>query len=68
MASTKRRRRRGWSSRDEQQFRQLIKQSTPTRVIATKLKRTPQAIRSKAHQMRVSLRSGARRARRRARR
>ena len=61
MASTRRRRRRGWSSRDEQQFRQMIKQSTPTRVIATKLKRTPQAIRSKAHQMRVSLRGGLRR-------
>ena len=59
--ASKRMRRRSWSSRDEQQFRQLIKQSTPTRIIANRLKRTPQAIRSKAHQMRVSLRSGARR-------
>ncbi|HEU4532359.1 MAG TPA: hypothetical protein VFR59_14285 [Steroidobacteraceae bacterium] len=67
--ATKRMRRRGWSSRDEAQFRTLIKQSTPTRVIAVRLKRTPQAIRSKAHQLRVSLRSGARtRSRRMARR
>jgi hypothetical protein len=66
--ATKRMRRRGWSSRDEAQFRQLIKQSTPTRVIAVRLKRTPQAIRSKAHQLRVSLRSGSRARRRMARR
>lgn len=64
MASTKRMRRRSWSSRDEQQFRQMVKQSTPTRAIASRLRRTPQAIRSKAHQMRLSLRSGMRRSRR----
>jgi hypothetical protein len=59
MASTRKRpRRKSWSSGDERQFRQLVRQSTPTRVIARRLKRTPQAIRSKAHQMRMSLRSG----------
>jgi len=66
MASRRRPRRRSWSSGDEQQFRRLVRQNTPTRDIARKLRRTPQAIRSKAHQMRMSLRPYAR-SRRRAR-
>ena len=56
MATKRRPRSKSWSSTDERQFRQLVRQSTPTRVIARKLRRTPQAIRSKAHQMRMSLR------------
>ncbi len=52
--STKRHR-EGWSTGEVREFKALIKDNTPTRVIALKLQRTEAAIRGKANQLDLSL-------------
>jgi acetylglutamate kinase len=44
-----------WSPNDEQQLKKLIKKETPTKIMAEKLKRTEQAIRSKADRLNKSV-------------
>ena len=44
-----------WSKHDIQQLQNLAKQNTPTRVIALKLERTEDAVRSKASNEDISL-------------
>jgi hypothetical protein len=44
-----------WTRTQEQQLKELAKENTPTRVIGIKLQRTEDAIRSKAQDLRVSL-------------
>ena len=47
---------RSWSKDDVKQLKTLIKQNTPTRLIALKLKRTEPAVRWKVHSEGLSLR------------
>jgi len=47
---------RSWSKDDIKQLKTLIKQNTPTRLIALKLKRTEPAVRWKVHSEGLSLR------------
>ena len=44
-----------WTPAEVQQFKQLAKQNTPTRVMGIKLERTEDAIRSKAQAEGISL-------------
>jgi hypothetical protein len=44
-----------WSDEELRTLKQLAKENTPTRVIALKLGRTEDAVRSKAHKEGVSL-------------
>jgi len=44
-----------WTTRDVQALEQLMRQNTPTRVIALKLERTPDAVYSKASSLGISL-------------
>jgi len=44
-----------WSPTDEKALRDLARGNTPTRVIGLKLGRTEDAVRSKAQELRVSL-------------
>jgi hypothetical protein len=44
-----------WSSSEVRELRQLAKGNTPTRVIGLKLGRSEDAVRSKAHEEKVSL-------------
>jgi hypothetical protein len=44
-----------WTRTQQQQLKELAKENTPTRVIGVKLQRTEDAIRSKAQDLRVSL-------------
>ena len=44
-----------WTKQDIQQLQNLAKQNTPTRIIALKLERTEDAVRSKASEEGVSL-------------
>lgn len=44
-----------WTSAQETQFRKLVKGNTPTPLIGYKLGRSPEAIRSKAQDLSVSL-------------
>ncbi len=44
-----------WDREDVQQLQKLAKQNTPTRVIGLKLKRTEEAVRSKAQEIDLSL-------------
>jgi hypothetical protein len=44
-----------WTKQDIQQLQNLAKQNTPTRIIALKLERTVDAVRSKASEEDVSL-------------
>ena len=44
-----------WAKRDIQQLQNLAKHNTPTRVIALKLERTEDAVRSKASELDISL-------------
>ena len=44
-----------WSSTEEARLQGLADQNTPTRVIALKLERSPDAVRSKASELGVSL-------------
>jgi hypothetical protein len=46
---------RTWSPADERALRDLARGNTPTRVVGLKLGRTEDAIRSKAHEIGVSL-------------
>jgi hypothetical protein len=46
---------RAWSGRDEAQLRSLARQNTPTRVLGLKLGRTPDAVRSRASELGVTL-------------
>jgi hypothetical protein len=47
---------RSWSKDDVKQLKTLIKENTPTRLIAIKLKRTEAAVRYKVHSEGLSLR------------
>ena len=44
-----------WTSQDVRQFKQLVRENTPTRVIALKLGRTENAIYAEAQRERISL-------------
>lgn len=46
---------KSWTGSDESQLRALARGNTPTRVIGLKLLRTPDAVRSKASELGVSL-------------
>ncbi len=46
---------KAWTSAEKSEFRKLVKGNTPTGVIGLKLKRTPDAIRSKASELKISL-------------
>ena len=46
---------KAWTSRDESNLGVLAGQNTPTRVIGLKLGRTEDAVRTKASELRVSL-------------
>jgi len=48
--------RREWSSSDERELKALVRQKTPARLIARRLKRTEGAVRQKLFQMGISLR------------
>jgi hypothetical protein len=54
---------RSWSKDDVKQLKTLIKQNTPTRLIALKLKRTEAAVRWRVHSEGLSLRPTNRRPR-----
>ena len=43
-----------WSPADQQALKKLIGQNTPTRVMGMKLKRTPEAVQSKANEIGLS--------------
>jgi hypothetical protein len=45
-----------WTPADEKHLRKLVKQNTPTRLLAMKLERTEPSIRNKAHMLGLSLR------------
>jgi hypothetical protein len=47
---------RSWSKDEVKQLKTLIKQNTPTRLVALKLKRTEAAVRYKVHSEGLSLR------------
>lgn len=47
---------KSWSGADETRLKRMADANTPTRVMGLKLGRTEDAVRSKAHEMRVSLR------------
>lgn len=44
-----------WSDQDVRELKRLAKENTPTRVIGLKLDRTEEAVRSKASDVKVSL-------------
>ncbi len=44
-----------WTNQDVGSLKKLVKENTPTRVIGIKLKRTPDAIYSKASEENISL-------------
>ena len=46
---------KSWTSSDERQLRNLAAQNTPTRLIGLKMGRTPEAVRSKASDLGLSL-------------
>jgi len=46
---------KNWSKDDLTNLKKLAKENTPTRIIALKLERTPDAIKSKANDENVSL-------------
>lgn len=46
---------KAWKPADVKQLKQLAKENTPTRVMALKLERTPEAVQQKASQEGVSL-------------
>lgn len=55
MAKSTRNSGKRWSSADETKLRKLAKENTPTRVAGLKLGRSEDAVRSKAHDLGVSL-------------
>jgi hypothetical protein len=46
-----------WTSADDRMMKGMIKEQTPARAIATKLKRTEAAVRQRIHKLGLSLRS-----------
>ena len=46
---------KAWSTQDQKQLKQMVKENTPTRVIGLKLGRTEGAIYTKASEMDISL-------------
>jgi hypothetical protein len=55
-----------WTSQNDREMKGLIKEQTPARAIATKLKRTEAAVRQRIHKLGLSLRSSKKKAARRA--
>ena len=55
-----------WTSQNDREMKGLIKDQTPARAIATKLKRTEAAVRQRIHKLGLSLRSSKKKAARRA--
>ena len=55
MAQTNRNSGKTWTKQDISKFQELVKGNTPTRVIGIKLGRTPNAIYSKAQELKISL-------------
>jgi hypothetical protein len=53
-----------WTSQNDREMKGLIKEQTPARAIATKLKRTEAAVRQRIHKLGLSLRSSKKKARR----
>lgn len=53
-----------WTSTNDREMKALIKDQTPARAIATKLKRTEAAVRQRIHKLGLSLRSSKKKARR----
>lgn len=55
MAKTPSRSGKGWTKEEVSNLKTLAKENTPTRVIALKLNRTPEAVKSKASEVKQSL-------------
>ena len=55
MVKTPSNHRKQWSNQDISQLKLLAKQNTPTRVVALKLGRTPEAVQAKASEIDLSL-------------
>ena len=55
MSKSTRKTGKSWTSADKGKLKQLANQNTPTRVIGLKLGRTEDAVRSKASDLKVSL-------------
>lgn len=54
MANTPKNHGKTWEKQDVQELRKLIKENTPTRVMALKLGRTPDAVQRKANDLGMS--------------
>ncbi|MBM0107179.1 hypothetical protein JM946_20785 [Steroidobacter sp. S1-65] len=54
-----------WTSQNDREMKGLIKEGTPARAIASKLKRTEAAVRQRIHKLGLSLRSSKKKAARR---
>lgn len=54
MAKTPANHDKNWTSGDNKQLRQLIKENTPTRVMGLKLRRTPGAVQQHANELGLS--------------
>ena len=46
-----------WTKEDESALKELVEQSTPTRVMAVKLQRTEESVRSRAQGLGISLKT-----------
>lgn len=55
MPTTPKNSNKGWSANDEADLRKMVRQNTPTRIVALKLDRSPGAVYNKASDMGVSL-------------
>jgi hypothetical protein len=55
MAKASRNQRRDWTKQEVKALRQLVRENTPTRVIALKLERTETSVYSKAQREGISL-------------
>lgn len=64
-ASSKATSRVRWTSQNDREMKGLIKEGTPARAIASKLKRTEAAVRQRIHKLGLSLRSSKKKAARR---
>ncbi len=49
-----------WTKAEEQKLKDLARKKTPTRVIASTLKRTSEGVRKKANRLKVSLKPASR--------
>ena len=52
-----------WTSQNDREMKGLIKEGTPARAIASKLKRTEAAVRQRIHKLGLSLRSSKKKSR-----